>query len=132
MNRESQTLFDIIRLLPMRNEPSISDGEAEALYRLWLQMAPGSTKVANSDNKDIRSLVAKGLVRTSIGGVEITDKGRQVIVEMVTHAPNALDGEAKMPSYRDIRAKVARSKQTFVKKAERERHTYNKAKAKKK
>lgn len=127
MNKESQSIFELIRMFPTRREPGISDTEADALYKLWLGASPGSSKIkASSDIKDLRSLIAKGYIRQSGVGMEITDKGRQIIVEMVTHAPNALDKSATMPTYKDIKSRVARSgKQTFTKRAERDKKVYN-------
>lgn len=128
MDKQSQSIFELIRLIPIRREPPISDAEADALYGLWMSAEPGSSVVASSlGDKSIRSLLAKGYVRQAGSNLEITEKGRQIIVEMVTHAPNALDKGGKMPSYRDIKAKVARSgKQTFTKRANSEgRKVYN-------
>lgn len=125
-NKESQ-FFELIRITPMRRGLALSDDEARALYELWAKAPPGSSTImADAKDKSMRTLVSKGYVRTSPDGVEITDKGREVIVEMVTHVPNALDKGAKMPSYKEIKSKIAKnSRLSLVKKASSGRRTYN-------
>lgn len=123
MERQSQSIMDVLRMLPMlylktRKLP-VTDEQASALYSMWLNAPPGQNVLtADAGDDNIKALAAGGFVRVSGAGVEITDKGRKVICEMVTHAPNSLDVNGKMPSYREIKTKASRGgRETFIKKA---------------
>lgn len=97
----------------------ISDQEANSLYSAWKSTDPGSSKLkAGLSESHVSSLRAKGYVTVQPDGVELTDKGRKIIIEMVTNAPNSFSKDAKDPSYTEIKRKQAsrRPRETFVQK----------------
>jgi hypothetical protein len=98
----------------------VSDDEARSLYDAWAASPPGEAIVASSDVG--AALRAKGLLQARGGGFALTPEGRKVIVEMVTHAPNAFKTSEEMPTYRQIKARAKRREaQSLVKKAARDR-----------
>lgn len=103
-------------------EAALSDAEATLLYSMWKNAPPGAKafKVpAGADNKYATGLKSKGYIVGFGDGLEITDKGRKVIVEMVTNEPNAFSKKASVP-YSQLKKKASRPKQSLVKKASRE------------
>jgi hypothetical protein len=93
----------------------LTDEEADILYGMWKSSSPGARGVAPPSGKSgaVRSLKAKGYV-SGIDVLELTERGRKVIVEMATREPNALDRRA-MPAYSDIKKSAnKRSRQTFT------------------
>lgn len=119
---EAQSIMDLLRMLPRFVEYPISDKEAATLYDMWQKAPPGQdaliANISDADSKVMAALLNKGYIKQSGPALAITDKGRKIIVEMVTSAPNALDKKAKMPTYRQIKTKTARSSsQTFTKRA---------------
>lgn len=113
MKRYAQSYFEILKFYPsfrfVKPIP-ISDAEAQTLYDMWQKSPPGGNKIeAAGDAEVLKTLSSKGYIRSSSGGVEITDKGRAIIVEMVTNAPNALSSKP-MPTYRQIKLKADQAK----------------------
>lgn len=120
MKRLAQSYFEIMKMYPtfriIRPIP-VSDEEASTLYNMWLKAPPGSNQiVAGGKPEVLKSLQTKGYIRGSANAVEITDKGRAIIVEMVTNAPNALDGKP-MPTYRQIKLKADSMKNNMTKRS---------------
>lgn len=113
MKRYAQSYFEILKFYPsfkLIKPIPISDQEASTLYDMWAKSPPGHNKIeANGDEQIISSLSSKGYIRAATEGIEITDKGRAIIVEMVTNAPNAL-GSKPMPTYRQIKLKADQQK----------------------
>ena len=117
---EAQSLFDLIFPKEMRLQAGLSDQEAGLIYNMWKNSPVGSTQFsipAEVDRKIVSSLKTKGYLSGFGNGIELTEKGKTVIVEMVTHEPNSLDKQAKEVSYSVVKAKTAnRPRQAFIKK----------------
>lgn len=97
----------------------ISDAEAKVLYEAWRSSPPGEDlSIANVHAKP---LVSKGLLRKkSLQGsaqYSLTPEGRKILVEMVTNEPSRFCPDSNMPPYREIKAKAARARRSFIKKA---------------
>jgi hypothetical protein len=131
MNKQAQGLFDIFLnedfQKMIRGGDVITDAEAHFLFAAWKQSPPGQDIVIPTNAAEhVNSLKAKGFL-TSIGNdVRLTDKGRKVIVEMVTHVPNSFSKKA-MPIYSKIKSAKKRSIQSLVKKTagKDEKKSYN-------
>ena len=119
-SKDAQSIFDILFPKSLRMQASLSDSEANLLYRLWKNSPVGTNKFAvneESDQKIIASLKVKGFLAGFSGALEFTDKGKKIIVEMVTHQPNGFDRRATEISYSQIKAKASkRPRQSLVKK----------------
>jgi len=108
--------YDIWVLRPMRSSSyGLTDEEANALYAMW-KATPSGVKTLDpvGDEKVIRALKSKGYLSVLGGPLELTEKGRKIIVEMVTHEPNALQKDSQMPAYSEIKGSQRRAKQTFT------------------
>ena len=128
---EAQSLFELV-FPKLRNIICLTDEEAEFLYTAWKQMPKGASHFGVSpagNMKCVNSLKTKGYLSGFGDRLEITPKGKKLIVEMVMHEPNCFDKNGQMPSYSNIKAKTAnmRQRQTFVtKKASRYNpHVFN-------
>ena len=119
-SKEAQSIFDILFPKALRMQASLSDTEANLLYRLWKNAPAGTNKFAVSEEADLKTMSAlkgKGYLAGFGSSLEFTDKGKKIIVEMVTHQPNAFDKRATEVSYSSIKAKAStRPKQSLVKK----------------
>lgn len=120
----AQSLFDLIFPKSMRIQAGLSDSEAHLLYNMWKGSPAGATNFmvpAGSDKRNVSALKTKGYLSGFGDGLELTERGKKVIVEMVTHEPNAFEKHAKEVSYTGIKSKSAsRPKQSFLKKASKE------------
>jgi hypothetical protein len=99
----------------------LTDDEASALYRIWNDSPPGSFKFRTPMSVDKRSLTAlksKGYITGYGDALELTERGRKVLVEMVTNEPNAFEKKSEI-SYSKIQSKKAsmRPVQAHVKRA---------------
>lgn len=117
----AQSLFDIIFPKEARTNANLSDGEASFLYTLWKSAPTGATSFQvppNADRKHVTALKTKGYLSGFGEGIELTDQGKKIIVEMVTHEPNSFEKHAQDVSYSGIKAKSANSRprQAFLKK----------------
>jgi len=102
--KESQFILDIILpkdFRPTRNMPT--DDEAKALYAMWKTSPTGTGKFSlnDADKNFLSSWKIKGLVSGIANSVELTDKGKKLIVEMVTNEPNAFSSSMP-PSYSEV------------------------------
>ena len=85
---------------------AIADDEATLLYNIWKASPPGSNVFAppnGSDERKVMALKAKGFISGFGNRLEMTEKGRRIVVEMVTHEPNAFEVKQAMSSYSDIK-----------------------------
>jgi len=116
----AQSLFDLIFPKEMRTQAGLSDQEASVIYNMWKLSPVGSKQFAmppETDRKLVSALKTKGYLAGFGTGIELTEKGIKVIVEMVTHEPNSLDKQAKELPYSIVKAKVnKRPIQALVKK----------------
>lgn len=116
----AQSLFDLIFPKEMRIQAGLTDEEASVIYSMWKNSPVGSKQFAippSVDRKHVSALKTKGYLAGFGTGIELTEKGRKVIVEMVTHEPNSLDKQAKELPYSVVKAKVnKRPIQALVKK----------------
>ena len=124
-----------VEFVVSRPAGSVSDTDASLLYDIWKAAPPGSRTFAppqGSDPGKIMALKAKGLIAGFGDRLELTQKGRKVVVEMVTHEPNAFSKQSEM-AYSEIkRAASKRPIQSLVKKqvrAAKESPPYNLKKA---
>lgn len=126
MKRYSQSIFDILQKYPgfimlIQKNPilAIDDKSAETLYNIWKE-STNDQVVLKSDN-NIGTLLEKGYIRKNGNGIEITEKGRNLVLEMGLNSPNAFSKDS-MPSYSQIKTKASnkRQKVTFTKKASKE------------
>jgi hypothetical protein len=102
--KESQFILDIILprdFRPTKNLPT--DDEAKALYAMWKTSPTGTGKFSLNDNdkKFLSSWKIKGLVSGIADSLELTEKGKKLIVEMVTNEPNAFTSSL-VPSYSEV------------------------------
>jgi len=117
-----QSIFDILFPKGFLDKINLNDDEARTLYDLWKASPAGSqtlTVQGNTNRRVIDALKTKGYVAGFGEDVELTEKGKKIIVEMVTHEPNAFEKHAKEMSYSGIKAKNAenkRPKQAFFNK----------------
>jgi len=120
-----QSLFDILFPKSLRIQAGLSDAEANTLYNLWKGSPAGATTLqaqAGIEASNLNGLKTKGYLAGFGNSLELTENGKKVIVEMVTHEPNAFEKHAKEVSYSGIKAKSAnaRPRQSFLKKASKE------------
>lgn len=127
-----QSLFDILFPKSLRIQVGLTDAEANTLYSLWKGSPAGATTFiaqAGMEGKSLNALKTKGYLAGFGDSLELTEKGKKIIVEMVTHEPNAFEKHAKDFSYSGIKAKSASSKrprQSLLKKqASKEPKTFN-------
>jgi hypothetical protein len=112
-DKAGQSLFDLI-FLPGKTGKALfglTDAEAKTLYDLWKNAPVGAKKFAINDDMDrsqITSLKTKGYLTGFGNGIELTSKGKKVIVEMVTHESNAFEKRASELSYSKIKANANR------------------------
>lgn len=104
ISKESQYILDIIlpkNFRPSRNLPT--NEEASVLFSLW-KRCPGDLVFALNENekKFMNAWKAKGLVSGMSDSLQLTDKGKHIIVEMVTNEPNSFDKNATSKKYSDI------------------------------
>lgn len=127
---EAQSLFDLIFPKDMRAQIGLSDAEAGVIYKMWKNSPPGAQQFAvpaETDRGIVSSLKTKGYVAGFGNGIELTEKGKKVIVEMVTHEPNSFEKHAAEVSYNTIKAQTSkRPRQAFIKKqASKEPKSFN-------
>lgn len=117
---DAQIILDIILPKEMMDPNSPSDREAEALYTMWKSSPPGvETFSVPMEHKGlINQWKSKGLVSGFSDSLSLTDKGKSVIIEMVTSEPNAFEKSAKAPSYSQVKAKKKSSGKTGIKQAQ--------------
>ena len=110
---DAQLILDIIlpKEFNMRTNGGPNDKEANALYDLWKGSPSGcdSFEVPDNNRHYINSWKASGLVEGFSGSLNLTDKGKKLIIEMVTNQPNSFSKEAKAPKYSEVRAKKSMS-----------------------
>ncbi len=121
MTKRAQSLLDFILPKLYVDGAVLSDTEASTLYRLWNESPTGARVFrvpSEIDKKAIFALKTKGYLAGYGESIELTDKGRKILVEMVTNEPNALEKKSEI-SYSKIKAKHANSRprQAFVKRA---------------
>jgi hypothetical protein len=121
MTKEAQSLLDLILPKLYVDGAILTDTEASTLYRLWNESPTGARVFktpSNLDSKSIFALKSKGYIAGYGESLELTDKGKKVLVEMVTNEPNAFEKKSDV-SYSKIKAKHAnmRPRQAFVKRA---------------
>lgn len=117
---DAQFVLDIILPKNMYTDHSApNDAEANALYSLWKDSPPGGDNfvVPTHHRHLINAWKAKGLVQGFSDSLSLTDKGRKLIIEMVTNEPNSFAKNAKAPRYSEVRAKKAASKKPRTKQA---------------
>lgn len=119
-DKAAQSLFDLIFPKQQRLQAGLSDAEAGLIYQMWKSAPTGAQEFAvpaGADAKVVIALKEKGYLFGMGNGVELTDKGKKVIVEMVTHEPNAFLKQAKEVSYSMVKSKTcSRPIQSLVKK----------------
>ena len=119
-DKSGQSLFDLVFPKNMRLQAGLTDSEAQALYNLWKGSPIGTTKFAmgeNIDKNQILALKTKGYLVGYGDNIQLTSKGKKVIVEMATHEPNAFEKHAGELTYSGIKSKAnTRPRQAFFKK----------------
>jgi hypothetical protein len=126
-----QSLFDFIFTKQLRADAGLTDPEANAIYTLWKNSPIGTTKFSSFscgvENKILTALKTKGYLAGFGDNVELTEKGKKVIIEMATHEPNAFEKHAKQVQYSSILTKKAsrRGRQTFLKHASKDGKIFN-------
>lgn len=107
--KTSQFILDIVlpKEFKMDTRRGPNDVEANALYSLWKNSKPGQEafEVPNEHKQHINGWKANGLVEGFSNGLKLTDKGRKMIIEMVTSEPNAFEKNARSPLYSEVKAK---------------------------
>ena len=120
METESQGLFDLIFPREMRQQAGLTDAEANFVYSLWKSTPVGTTAFSipkEASKSTVNALKAKGYLTGYGSGIELTERGKKVIVEFATHEPNAFSKNAGEMSYSQIKAKAShRPIQALVKK----------------
>jgi hypothetical protein len=128
-NKQSQYLLDIILpkdFRPTKNVPT--DEEAKALYTLWKDAPNGTSAFAldNGNKKFLSGWKVKGLVSGIAEHIELTEKGRKLIVEMVTNEPNAFSKSSAVETNKIVKNSMKDKKEPeqkpFNLKKERQRH----------
>jgi hypothetical protein len=105
--KTSQFILDIILPKTRRADPmQPTDDEAGALYSLWKNSPPGaaSFSLPREQKHMLSAWKVKGLVDGMADQLRLTDRGRKLIIEMVTSEPNAFSKGTTL-SYGDIRSK---------------------------
>jgi hypothetical protein len=107
----------LIGLPSVRSKPRVTDSEASTLYKLWNSSPPGQP--ISAKRSEVRNLISKGLLQSKGDSTRfaLTPDGREVIADMVTTTPNKFKVGAEMPSYKEIKQRALRAKQTFIKRA---------------
>jgi hypothetical protein len=125
----AQSLLDV---LFSKSDIGLTDAEARILLAMWKNSPRGSQHLAApgaDESKTVSALKVKGYLSGYGSGVELTEKGRKAIVEMVTHEPNAFSKKAQALPYSGIKAKNAKGKarprQAFKKTASRQGKVFN-------
>jgi hypothetical protein len=118
--RESQLFYVIVPMTQVEQDKP-SDEAVDALYKLWKSAPPGSKTLSASgiDSKLLRNLREYNVIQANGEAIELTDRGRRLISEMVTREPNSFLRNAGDVTYRRVRAdKEAfnRPRQTHVQK----------------
>lgn len=116
--KAQQSLFDLIFPKQQRQQAGLSDDEAGLIYQMWKNAPTGAQSFvvpADADSRTVFALKEKGYLFGMGPGLELTDKGKKVIVEMVTHEPNAFLKQARDVQYSSIKAST-RPRQSLVKK----------------
>ena len=121
MESDAQGIFDLMFTKKMRAEAGLTDTEAKFLYDMWKSSPEGATKFAirpaDLGRREVNALKTKGYIAGFGSGIELTERGKKVIVEMVTHEPNSFEKQAKEVSYSGIKNKSAsRPRQAFLSK----------------
>lgn len=123
----AQTFYDMLPRI--KGIICLTDEEAELLYKAWKQSPPGAAHIKvgqDADTRYLSSLKTKGYIAGFGDHLEITPKGKKLIVEMVMHEPNSFDRNGQMPAYSGIKAKTAgRPCQTFLSKKASRSPVYN-------
>lgn len=122
--KESQGLLDFFLPKNFSVPSRLTDDEAELLYKIWKSTPNGTNTFSlpnESDTRKVTALKTKGYIAGYGDSLEFTERGKKVIVEMVTNEPNSFDKKAVHPRYNTIKAKRGRKDQT-VKKASKENH----------
>jgi hypothetical protein len=132
---EAQSLLDLIMPRLYIDATRLSDTEASTLYKLWNSSPTGARAFRVPEGIDSRTIFAlktKGYVSGFGDSLELTDKGRKILVEMVTNEPNALEKKSEI-SYSKIQEKKAhqRPRQSLVKRASAEVKKYNLSRSRK-
>lgn len=137
MKRYSQSIFDILQRYPgfimlIQKDPvlPIDDKSADTLYNIWKHSTNNQLEI-NSENENMTKLLETGYIRKSGDIVEITDKGKNLVLEMGLGRPNSFSTEPE-PSYSDIKKRASqrnRKRVTFTKKASKEIEPFNLKKA---
>lgn len=128
---EGQSLFDLMFPKQMRMQAGLTDAEASFLYNSWKNSPVGSFAIPvpqEAEKMQVNALKTKGYITGFGNGMELTDKGKKIIVEMVTHEPNSFEKRAKELSYSGIKAKSAnaRPRQALLnKRASKEKGSFN-------
>jgi DNA-binding MarR family transcriptional regulator len=122
MNKQSQSIF--FNFLPLQSvnisRSPLSNKEAQTLYDIWKSDKDVYGKFIVSDDIDsfqVSSLKTKGYVRapddrfnikeSKVPYVEITDKGKQVIRNIILHTEkSALDKSSEVINYEAIYARL--------------------------
>jgi hypothetical protein len=84
----------------------IADDEASLLYDIWKSAPPGSKVFAapqGIDQRKVLALKAKGFIAGFGDRLELTERGRRIVVEMVTHEPNAFEVKQASMTYSEIK-----------------------------
>lgn len=131
MKRFSQNIFELLQKYPgfimmIQRKPvlPIDDKAAETLYNLWKNNLDRKI-AANTDSKNLSTLIEKGYIRKTGEIIELTDKGRNLVLEMGLSSPNSF-AKAPMPTYSEIKTKSAkRDRKTFTKKASNDIPAFN-------
>ena len=108
MEIEAQSLFDVIFPKEKRQQVGLTDSEAGFIYDMWKNTPVGTTtfSVPKEVNKSmVNALKAKGYLVGYGASIELTERGKKIIVEMATHEPNAFSKKGEV-SYSEIKAKA--------------------------
>lgn len=120
MQKAAQSLFDIVFPKSLRVQAGLTDAEANVIYNLWKGSPAGVTQFVLPEDVDrrlVNALKVKGYLAGISSGLELTERGKKVIVEMVTHEPNSFEKHANEISYNALKNKSAsRPRQSLVKK----------------
>lgn len=115
----AQSLFDLLKPRLKTENSYLSDEEAGMLYAMWKDAPPGSNVFplpAGADKRMVMALKSKGMLSGYGEALEITDKGRKVIIEMVTNERNAFEKKSETISYNAIKQKAKNKSRTGLRK----------------
>jgi len=118
-------MFDFLIKRPTGRSPFLTDEEARVLYDLWKTSKLGDRRFVPG-RSEINSLKAKGYLSGAME-LELTPRGKKVIVEMVTNEPSVLEKSSEPPPYSKIKAAAKkRPRQSFLqKKGSKEERAFN-------